>query len=96
MKAKEICFAAANLVGGDRESQHGPKEINHENIAKLWQAFLEIRQDPAAPLRPLDAALMLALLKIARTQLGSHNIDDYVDLAGYAAVAGEIASNGEA
>ena len=31
------------------------------------------------------------LLKIARTQAGSHNIDDYVDACGYAAIAGEIA-----
>ena len=35
----------------------------------------------------------MVLLKIARTQAGSHNIDDYVDACGYAAIAGEIAEN---
>ena len=38
-----------------------------------------------------DVALMMALLKIARTKLGEHNKDDYVDLVGYGAIAGEIA-----
>ena len=31
------------------------------------------------------------LLKIARTQAGKFNLDDYIDAAGYAAIAGEIA-----
>ena len=33
----------------------------------------------------------MALLKIARTKLGDHTIDNYIDLVGYAAIAGEIA-----
>lgn len=91
MKASEICATAAELVSGDRQTTHGDKKENHENIAKLWSAYLAIRREPGAPLDAQDAALMVALLKIARTQTGSHNIDDYVDLAGYAGVAGEIA-----
>ena len=35
---------------------------------------------------------MMALLKVARTKLGNLNKDDYVDGAGYLAIAGEIAS----
>ncbi len=35
----------------------------------------------------------MALLKIARTQNGEHNIDDYIDSCGYAAIAGEITEN---
>ena len=33
----------------------------------------------------------MSLLKIARTQAGSFNLDDHVDTAGYAAISGEIA-----
>ena len=33
----------------------------------------------------------MTLLKIARSQAGQHNIDDYVDGAGYQAIAGHIA-----
>lgn len=92
MKASDICAKAGSLVSGDREASHGPKLKNHENIAALWNAYLAIRRDPVAPLSALDAAQMMALLKIARTQLGATNPDDYVDLAGYAGVAGEIAT----
>ena len=34
----------------------------------------------------------MSLLKIARTQAGEHNIDDYIDAVGYQAIAGEIAN----
>lgn len=37
-----------------------------------------------------QVALMMVLLKVARTKTGGLNIDDYVDMAGYAGVAGEI------
>ena len=38
-----------------------------------------------------DVAMMLALLKVARIKTGVKG-DSYVDLAGYAACAGEIAT----
>ena len=37
-----------------------------------------------------DVAKLMSLLKIARTQAGKHNLDDYVDASGYSAIAGEI------
>lgn len=94
MRASEVLKTASALVSGDREKTHGPKLQNHMNIAGLWTPFLRDKLKDGAELTPLDVALMLALLKIARTKAGSHNVDDYVDLAGYAGVAGEIASNG--
>ena len=39
---------------------------------------------------PKDVATMMGLLKVARIATGS-NPDSFVDLAGYAACAGEIA-----
>lgn len=91
MKASEILSDVAALVSGDREASHGDKRQNHQNIAALWNAFLAIRREPAAPLNEVDAALLMALLKIARTQTGAHNIDDYRDGCGYIAIAGELA-----
>ena len=82
---------AAGLVSGDRAAQHGDKLENHRDIAALWNAYLGWRLPEGATLTPQDVALMMALLKIARTKAGGHNADDYVDLAGYAGVAGEIA-----
>ncbi len=91
MKASEICEHAAEMVAGSRAKTHGDKVENHANIAALWNAYLAIRRDPSSGLTALDAAHMMALLKIARTQAGVLNMDDYQDLAGYAGVSGEIA-----
>lgn len=42
---------------------------------------------------PLDAANMMILLKIARQQAQTKiNPDNYIDVAGYSALAGEIAT----
>lgn len=101
MQAVEICTTAAGLVGGDRAKTHGDKKLNHDAIARLWNAYLVnanviIDGDgfgASQQLTATDVALMMALLKIARTQSGgTHNDDNYVDLAGYAGVAGECAS----
>lgn len=101
MQAVEICSKAAELVGGDRAKTHGNKKVNHDAIARLWNAYLvnaEVIIDgdgfgASQTLTATDVALMMALLKIARTQSGgTHHDDNYLDLAGYAGVAGEIAA----
>ena len=38
--------------------------------------------------------MMMAMVKIARIKSGRYHEDNFIDLAGYAACAGEIASNG--
>ncbi len=90
--AFEILTRAAEIVSGDREATHGPKERNHQNIADHWNAYLSGRLK--GYLTAKDVALMMVELKIARTKLGDYNPDDYVDGAGYFGVAGEIAANG--
>ena len=80
-----IIEQAKKLVSTRREDTYGNKKANHTNIAKLWSAYLDKK------ITPKDVALMMALLKIARTKLGIHNEDDYIDLVGYGAIAGEIA-----
>jgi|DEB0MinimDraft_10_1074344.scaffolds.fasta_scaffold02330_10 hypothetical protein len=83
--------AALGLITGDRAKQHGDYELNHANIAALWNAYLRIRREPGAELTPADVALMMALLKVARTQLGGFNPDDYCDAAAYLDLARELA-----
>jgi hypothetical protein len=91
MRAHELASKAAELVGGDREAQHGTKTRNFGNIAALWNGYLKIRRDPSAPLDALDVGHMMVLLKVARTQLGGVNPDDWTDMVGYAACSGEVA-----
>lgn len=90
MKADEICRLAAGLVSGERARTHGDKRQNHQNIATLWNGYLAIRREPAAPLSPEDILTMMALLKIARMELGEFNPDDAVDGAAYLAIRGEL------
>lgn len=90
-RATDIAARASDLVGGDRDRQHGAKRDNFGRIATAWNAWLNIRKDPAAPLDAHDVGVMMVFMKMARTQSGAMNIDDYVDAAGYAACAGEVA-----
>lgn len=90
-KAADIARKAAELVSGDRDRQHGQMRENFTRIAMLWNAYLGTRKDPAAPLDAVDVGLMMNQLKVARTQSGAVNIDDFIDGAGYLACAGEIA-----
>ena len=49
-------------------------------------------QGPRGAIRePHDVAILMALLKIARVRSGRYKADNYIDLAGYAACAAEIA-----
>lgn len=98
MKASQILESARNLVAGDRNKQHGDKTINHAAIATMWDAYLTARAisdrgRQNAPLGPEDVANMMELLKVARRLNGTFNADDYIDGAGYAGVAGEIAAD---
>ena len=44
----------------------------------------------------IDVAIMMALFKVGRiTTAGEFTADSYVDCAGYAAIAGEIATDME-
>lgn len=90
LRASEICCRAAELVSGDRNRTHGDKRANHAKIAGLWNAYLKIRRLPDTPLGAGDVATMMALLKIARMELGDFNPDDAVDGAGYIAIRGEL------
>ena len=91
MAAKRVLEQALNLVSGDRADAHGPIWENHNNIAMLWNGYLYNKDYLLAA----DVANMMELLKIARRKLGTFNEDDYIDGAGYAAVALECAEEQE-
>ena len=88
MKTQAYIDKAKDIVSTDRELTHGNKKINHDNIAKMWSAYLD------RDINGRDVALMMVLLKVARTKAGSHNTDDYIDMVGYSSIAGEL-SEGE-
>jgi uncharacterized phage protein gp47/JayE len=82
---REIIEKVQNIVAYDREITHGNRKTNHDNIAKMWSSYLDKK------ITGLDVALMMVLLKTARTKTGSYNPDDFIDMAGYSVIAGELA-----
>lgn len=83
MKREEILEQAKICVCGHRQSDYGTPEDNFNRIGKLWSAYMDIE------FTAKDVAIMMALLKVARIKAGN-SIDSAIDLAGYAACAGEI------
>lgn len=76
---------AKKCVCGGRDKDYGEPEDSFKLIASLWTAYMGDYYSAK------DVALMLALLKIARAKV-SDKPDNFVDLAGYSACAGEIAA----
>ena len=89
-----ILRESASIVEGVRQKQHGDKERSFSVIAKFWTTYLHNRnipEDMPSDISAFDVAQMMVLLKIARSIQGSPMRDHFVDEAGYAAIAGEIA-----
>lgn len=84
MDRKAILEQAIQTVTNDRQDQYGSPENSFTEISKLWTAYLD------KPVSPHDVAMMMCLLKVARIKTGSAKDDNYIDLAGYSACAGEI------
>ena len=85
---KEILESADRCVNGDRENQYGSPENNFKMIAMFWNEYLSDVLDGV--ITPVDVAMMMVLLKIARIKSGTATEDSFVDLAGYAACGGEL------
>lgn len=91
MTRKEILAEAEKIVCNDRNVQYGEPEDNFLRIATLWNAYLG-----KTYVTSYDVAVMMCLFKIARLQGSAfESIDSWVDLIGYAACGGEIATRGE-
>ena len=95
---KSILGDAEKCVCSDREKEYGTPEDSFSSIAALWNDYLSATgtmlydvNGNELELDAHDVGLMMALLKISRIATGHHKADNYTDLAGYAACAGEIA-----
>ena len=90
----ESILAAACAIGtGERRGTYGEPEDSLQSIADFWQAYIQARSAKRQPgevliLGPQDVANMMILLKLARSLGPGAHRDNYVDIAGYAALAG--------
>ena len=91
MTRSEILKAAERCVCTDRNQQYGEPEDNFRTISMLWSVYLCAR-GMEHPLSAADVGAMMALFKIGRIATGGDKADNFIDLAGYAACAGEIST----
>jgi len=84
-----VLDTAADYVLHDRAATHGSPEDTFRTISMLWEAYLGVNVTEA------DVANLMVLLKVARAQQNPRHDDNYVDIAGYAACAAELAEEPE-
>tara|TARA_R100000935_G_scaffold55909_1_gene86502 strand:- start:459 stop:734 length:276 start_codon:yes stop_codon:yes gene_type:complete len=79
---------ACELINGERARDYGDAYLNHARIAALWSTYT---QSKTTDLTPVDVAMMMVLVKVART-IENPKTDSFVDIAGYSALASEMVS----
>ena len=86
MNRTDILETAISLTNGARDNTYGDPFANHTKLAALITAFLGFQ------ISPMQAAVILVLVKIARMSVSPLHNDNYVDAAAYVAIAGECAN----
>jgi len=69
----------AHTIIRERGKSYGPMLKNHERIAALWSTVL------GHPVTPVQVAMCMTALKLARLIETPNHRDSAVDIAGYAA-----------
>lgn len=93
---EKVLAEAKRCVCGERDQSYGGPEDSFRTIANLWTAYMTSTCGEFTEFSPVDVAVMMGLLKVARLAINSGHMDSWVDLAGYAACGGEIAGKGVA
>ena len=86
MTRSEILETAHYYITQDRAATHGGAEDSFADIAAMWSIYLEHAVSPE------DVCMMMVLLKTVRFKNNPQHVDNSIDTVGYAALAGEIAS----
>lgn len=94
MNRQEILEEAIKCVTKDRNATHGEPEDNFNTIAAYWNVYLHstgyrLKGD----LNAKDIAAMMILMKMSRIATSPEQPDHWVDIAGYAACGGGIATS---
>lgn len=84
MNRNAILQAASNLINGERKAAYGDVAEAHSRIAAIWSALL------GHPVLPAQVPLLLAGMKLARLAHDVEHVDSWIDVAGYAALGGEM------
>tara|TARA_R100000773_G_C4214012_1_gene112999 strand:+ start:994 stop:1284 length:291 start_codon:yes stop_codon:yes gene_type:complete len=75
---------AEELINGPRAHEYGEARENHQRIADVWGMIL------GQKVTPEQVCACMIGLKLARLANNMQQDDTWVDIAGYAALGGEI------
>lgn len=84
-----ILADAEACVCRDRESSYGSPSRNFKVAANMLADYISGKREPL-DIEPKDVAAMMCIIKLARISTGSIKADNWIDLAGYAAIGGEL------
>ena len=87
MQPSDITNLATEILDTTRAKQHGDYAVGFTRAAQIWSAILDV------DVTPHQVALCMAGIKIARSTMNPNHNDNFIDLAGYAGIAGALASS---
>lgn len=85
---KLVVNKAIDTVIGHRLETYGPPNDSFDQIARMWQAYLDRRT--TGDLTVCDVANMMILMKVSRNAV-NRTTDNHVDIIGYAAISEALA-----
>jgi len=85
MKANEILLTATDTIS-QRGLSYGHPADNMQHTAMLLSAYLQ------TPIHDYQVAGIMVLVKLARTNQSADKIDHWLDMASYAAIGGQLAT----
>lgn len=89
-KRGSVCLEAVKTINGARQDAYGNPEDSFKGIGELWAAWGRAASGSFGSPR-WDAAMRMALMKIARIANGVDDRDSYRDAIGYLALACDMA-----
>lgn len=89
MNPRDITDRASQLLHYDRAEEHGDINLGFARAAQIWSAIIGV------DVTPHQVALCMAGIKIARSTMNPSHHDNFVDIAGYAGIAGVLAPSKE-
>ena len=91
-RREEFLETVKTFVCKDRNVTHGDAEDNFHVISQLWNVYLHNSkcEPDSQGLNSVDVAIMMCLFKVARLMVNPKNMENWHDLAGYAACGGGI------
>jgi hypothetical protein len=87
MKRVDILNTAAQLIDNDRAQQYGDAKSEFARVAVIWSELV------GTPVAVQDVALLMIALKLVRATRNPKHADNWIDICGYAALGGEIATD---